>query len=34
MHKVKMAVLASVLAGLLLLATVPASARLAGWQCI
>ena len=32
MRKMRLAVLASVLAGLLLLAAVPASAGLAGWQ--
>jgi len=32
MHKMRMAVLVSVLAGLLLLAALPASAGLAGWQ--
>jgi len=33
MRKMGMAVMASVLAGLLLLAVLPASAGLAGWQC-
>jgi hypothetical protein len=32
MHKMRMAVLVSVLAGLLLITALPASAGLAGWQ--